>query len=172
MRFFPIHTARPPALTGALLLFTLLICSAPALADGVPMMLPDSPAPLVIDTAGGEKTFSIEVADDPVERERGLMFRRSMGDDHGMLFVFPGEGEIAFWMKNTPMPLDMVFIDGDGEIQAIKRGEPFSTANVSPAAPVQFVLELKAGTAGKAGIEAGDKVHHPAIDGPDPKPAN
>src|SRR5690606_25358195 len=96
-----------PALTGAFLFFALLVCAVrPAFADGMPMMLPDSPAPLVIDTAGGEKTFSIEIADNATERERGLMFRRSMGDDHGMLFVFPSEGEIAFWMKNTPMALD------------------------------------------------------------------
>lgn len=140
-----------------------------ALADGMPMMLPDSPAPLVIETAAGKQKFTVEIADDSSERERGLMFRRSMGDGHGMLFVFPGEGEIAFWMKNTPMPLDMVFIDADGRIKAIKHGEPFSEANVSPGAPVQFVLELKAGTAQKAGVAVGDLVRHPALEGAGPK---
>lgn len=161
---FAIDTARRPILVGAFL-FLLLIVGAvrPALADGVPMMLPDNPAPLVIHTAKGEKAFSIEIADNPTERERGLMFRRSMGNDHGMLFIFPGEGEIAFWMKNTPMALDMVFIGADGTIRAIKRGEPFSEVNVSPGVPVQYVLELKAGTAERDGIEIGDKVRHPEI---------
>lgn len=157
-------SARLPALAAAFLFIVLAGCAGrPALANGVPMMLPDSPSSLVIATTKGEKTFSVEIADDPKERERGLMFRRSMGDDHGMLFVFPGEGEISFWMKNTPMALDMIFIASDGTVRAVKRGEPFSQDNVSPGVPVQYVLELKAGTAQRAGIEVGDKVRHPEI---------
>ncbi len=91
------------------------------------------------------------------------MFRENMADDHGMLFVFDGERDVSFWMKNTPMPLDLVFVGQDGKIRAIKRGEPQSEAIISPGKPVRFVLELKAGTTAKDGIEDGDLLRHPAI---------
>jgi len=132
-------------------------------ADGRPMILPVDPAPLVAVTKGGDRSFSIEVADTEAEREAGLMFRTDMADDHGMLFVFDASREVNFWMKNTPMPLDLVFVGQDGRIRAIKRGEPQSEAIISPGAPVRFVLELKAGTAAKDGIADGDLLRHPKI---------
>src|SRR5690349_15951338 len=115
------------------------------------MRLPVDPAPLVVETAGGERSFTIEVADDTSERSAGLMFRENMDDDHGMLFVFPETKEAGFWMKNTPMPLDLIFIGEDGRVRGILPGEPFSEAVISPGKPVRFVLELKRGTADKAG---------------------
>ena len=132
--------------------------------QGEPMILPVDPAPLTIETAGGERRFSIEIADDDRERSAGLMFRTEMRDDHGMLFVFEQTRRLAFWMKNTPMPLDLVFIGADGRIVAILKGEPFSIAPIAPEAPARFVLELKAGTAEKTGIADGDRVRHPRID--------
>jgi len=132
--------------------------------QGAPMILPVDPAPLTIETAGGERRFSIEIADDDRERSAGLMFRTEMRDDHGMLFVFEQTRRLAFWMKNTPMPLDLVFIGADGRIVAILKGEPFSIAPIAPEAPARFVLELKAGTAEKTGIADGDRVRHPRID--------
>lgn len=135
------------------------------------MRLPVDPVPLVAETASGEHAFTIEIADDDSERSAGLMFRETMDDDHGMLFVFPESRPLGFWMKNTPMPLDLVFIGQDGRVRAILPGEPFSEASISPAEPAQFVLELKRGQAGKAGIEAGDFLRHPAINEA-PGPAN
>jgi uncharacterized membrane protein (UPF0127 family) len=132
-------------------------------ADNRAMILPVDPTPLVAVTKGGEKSFSIEVADTSAEREAGLMFREAMADDHGMLFVFEQSREVDFWMKNTPMPLDLIFVGQDGKIRAIKQGEPQSEAIVSPGEPVRFVLELKAGTAAGEGIEAGDLLRHPTI---------
>src|SRR5690606_16103581 len=102
---------------------------------------------------------------DNSERAKGLMFRETMADDHGMLFIFDETRPVSFWMKNTPMPLDLVFIGEDGRIRAIRPGEPFSEAAISPGAPVRFVLELKRGTAAKAGMRQGDVLRHPAIDG-------
>ena len=128
------------------------------------MMLPVDSAPLVFETDAGEQEFSIEIADDERVRSAGLMFRTSMSDRHGMLFVFQDTRDASFWMKNTPMPLDLVFIGEDGVVKAVLQGEPFSTAPISPNAPVRFVLELKAGTAQKAGIADGDRVRHPRID--------
>lgn len=126
--------------------------------------LPVDPAPLVAITASGVKSFGIEVADDPAERSTGLMYREKMPEDRGMLFVFERTQSVSFWMKNTPLPLDLVFIGEDGTVRAIKKGEPFSEATISPGVPVRFVLELKAGTAARAGIVAGTELRHPAID--------
>jgi uncharacterized membrane protein (UPF0127 family) len=127
------------------------------------MELPVHPEPLIAETDKGERSFTIEIADDPGERSRGLMFRQEMDDDHGMLFVFEQNQPVGFWMKNTPLPLDLVFIGEDGKVRAIERGEPFSEAPIAPDEPVQFVLELNAGTAAEAGIENGDLIRHPAI---------
>jgi uncharacterized membrane protein (UPF0127 family) len=135
----------------------------PGLADGQAMMLPVDPTPLVAVTGSGEHSFSIEIADTSAEREAGLMFRKEMADNHGMLFVFDKPGEVAFWMKNTPMPLDIVFIGPDGRINAIRRGEPESEAVIAPGRMVSFVLELKAGIAAKDGLKDGDRLRHPAI---------
>lgn len=139
--------------------------SAPqTFAGSRPMILAVDPTPLVAVTKQGERSFTIEIADDSAERSAGLMFREDMADDHGMLFVFEQTHPVGFWMKNTPMPLDLVFIGEDGKIRAIKQGEPQSEAVISPGEPVRFVLELKAGTAAKDGIADGDLVRHPAIE--------
>jgi uncharacterized membrane protein (UPF0127 family) len=132
-------------------------------ADSRAMVLPVDSTPLVVVTDSGERSFSIEVADEPAERAAGLMYRETMADDHGMLFVFGQTQEITFWMKNTPMPLDLIFIGQDGRIKAIKQGEPQSVATISPGEPVRFVLELKAGTAARGGIADGDLLKHPVI---------
>lgn len=132
--------------------------------EGQPMVLPVDPAPLRVETSAGEVGFSIEVADDDRERSAGLMFRTEMKDDHGMLFVFERTRRLSFWMKNTPMPLDLLFIDARGTIVSVLKGEPFSVAPIAPEAPSRFVLELKAGTAEKTGIAGGDRVRHPRID--------
>ncbi|MER8462575.1 DUF192 domain-containing protein [Mesorhizobium sp. M1409] len=147
----------------------------PTSADSRAMILPVDPAPLVVVTKGGDRSFSIEVADTDREREAGLMYRQDMADDHGMLFVFEMPQQVNFWMHNTPMPLDLIFVGQDGKIRAIKHGEPQSDAVVSPGVPVRFVLELKAGTAARNGIEYGDLLRHPAVgtvSGPGMPPAD
>jgi uncharacterized membrane protein (UPF0127 family) len=136
----------------------------PTAADSRAMRLPVDPAPLIVETATGERSFRIEVADDQSERSAGLMFRETMNDDHGMLFVFEQTQPVGFWMKNTPMPLDLLFVGQDGKVRDILPGEPFSEAPISPGEPVRFVLEFKRGTAEKAGIRKGDTLRHPAID--------
>ncbi|MFB9980150.1 DUF192 domain-containing protein [Mesorhizobium kowhaii] len=135
----------------------------PTAADSRAMILPVDPAPLVVVTKGGDRSFSIEVANTAAEREAGLMYRQDMADDHGMLFVFEIQQQVSFWMQNTPMPLDLIFVGQDGKIRAIKHGEPQSEAIISPGVPVRFVLELKAGTAARNGIEYGDLLRHPAV---------
>lgn len=141
----------------------LALRSPSAAEDSRAQFLPVDAEPLVVQTATGDRNFTIEIADDPSERERGLMFRTDMADDHGMLFIFEDQREVGFWMENTPMPLDIIFIAQDGSIKAIKKGEPFSRAVISPGEPVRFVLELKDGIAEANGIAVGDKVRHRAI---------
>jgi uncharacterized protein len=155
------YAARMAGLAAALLV--CLALEQPAVAQGEAMLLPVHPERLVAETAEGERPFTIEIADDPGERSRGLMFRQEMDKNHGMLFVFEESQPVGFWMKNTPLPLDLLFIGEDGKVRAIENGEPFSEAPIAPGEPVQFVLELNAGTAAAAGIEEGDLIRHPAI---------
>jgi uncharacterized protein len=157
----PRYPARMAGFVAALLVTFSL--QQPAVAQSEAMLLPVHPERLVAETDEGERPFTIEIADDPGERSRGLMFRQEMDKSHGMLFVFDESQPVGFWMKNTPLPLDLVFIGQDGKVRAIEKGEPFSEAPIAPGEPVQFVLELNAGTAAAAGIEEGDLIRHPAI---------
>jgi uncharacterized protein len=118
--------------------------------------------PLTIVTKSGPKRFDVEVMRDDAGRSRGLMFRRTMAPDHGMLFDFERDEPVTMWMKNTYLPLDMVFIRSDGTISRIAADtEPLSTAIIPSGSPVQAVLELNAGTAAKLGIQPGDRIEHP-----------
>jgi uncharacterized membrane protein (UPF0127 family) len=117
--------------------------------------------PLTIDTAGGARRFTVELATTPAQMELGLMYRQSLPADAGMLFVYPSEQTVAFWMKNTLIPLDMLFIGADGHIRRIAaRTIPLSTTPISSVDPVRAVLEINGGTAERLGIKPGDVVHH------------
>lgn len=144
-------------------LFAFMAMLVPSSADDQAMMLPVDSTPLVAETATGERSFSIEIADDPGKRSAGLMFRETMDDDHGMLFVFEQTQPVGFWMKNTPLPLDLIFIGQDGRVKEIHRGEPFSEAPIASQEPIRFVLELNYGTAQRTGVKEGDLIRHPII---------
>lgn len=156
-----------PAVAALAALALVVSVQRTLLANDRPMVLPTDPSPLVVQTDSGRRSFTIEVARTADERKRGLMYRTSMPDDHGMLFVFDRTQQLEFWMKNTPMPLDLIFIGPDGKVKAVRRGKPFSTDIISPDAPCRFVLEVKAGIAQKTGIADGDPVRHPIIDAVD-----
>jgi uncharacterized membrane protein (UPF0127 family) len=133
-----------------------------AVAVRAPARADEALEQLVIVTAGGPKTFSVEVMRNDEDRARGLMFRRYLPPDRGMLFDFAGEQQVAMWMKNTLIPLDMVFIRKNGTIARVaENAEPESTRTISSGEPVLGVLELNGGTAAKLGIKAGDHVQHP-----------
>lgn len=120
------------------------------------------PGHLVIETASGARSFSVEIADTPRARELGLMFRTTLSPDAGMLFDFHDSEPVAFWMKNTLIPLDMLFIRADGRIANIRAmATPGDLTPIPSAGPVQAVLELAGGTAARLGIKAGDRVRHP-----------
>jgi uncharacterized protein len=117
---------------------------------------------LVVVTGAREIKFDVELALNDAERARGLMFREKLGPYDGMLFDFYQEAPVSFWMKNTLIPLDMVFIAGDGTIRHIHANAvPHSTDTVPSEFPVRAVLEINGGSAKLLGIKPGDKVKHP-----------
>jgi len=117
---------------------------------------------LTIQAASGTHSFSVEVADTPERRALGLMHRRSMPANAGMLFDFKSDQPVSMWMRNTIIPLDMLFIARDGRIvNIVERTVPFSETGIPSQGPVRAVLELNAGTASRLGIKPGDRVKHP-----------
>ena len=116
-------------------------------------------ATLDIVSKSGVHAFSVELAKNDAERSRGLMFRKELPEGHGMLFDFVQDQPVSFWMHNTYISLDMIFIAGDGRIVRIAENtEPLSDRLVPSGAPVRAVLEVIAGTARKFGIAPGDRV--------------
>jgi len=116
----------------------------------------------IVTKAGQRQSFQVEVARNDADRAQGLMFRRSMAPDRGMLFDFGRVEPVSMWMQNTYLSLDMLFIRRDGTIARIAANtEPLSTRTISSGEPVLAVLELNAGTAAKLGIKPGDRVEHP-----------
>ncbi|MDE2350862.1 MAG: DUF192 domain-containing protein [Alphaproteobacteria bacterium] len=151
-----------------LVLGVLLGCSSFA-AQGQPQApLPRSA--LVIDTSHGPVRFTVELAADTRAQELGLMYRRHMAADAGMLFDFHRPQPVTFWMKNTILPLDMIFIRDDGTISTVRADAvPYSEALIPSAEPVRAVLEINGGQAAALGIAPGERVHH-AIFGDAPAP--
>ncbi len=123
-------------------------------------------AELTIVTASGPHRFTVELAETPAQMEQGLMFRREMAPDAGMLFDFKTPTLATMWMKNTLIPLDMLFVDTQGRVVNIKeRAVPESLATIAAAAPVLAVIELNGGTASRLGIRPGDKIVYPIFAG-------
>ncbi len=115
--------------------------------------------PLTIRTAHGTRAFRVEVARSEAEQARGLMFRETLAPDAGMIFPFAPPRPASFWMKNTIIPLDMIFIRADGTIARVAANAvPYSLAPVDSGEPVAAVLEIAGGRAAALGIAAGDRV--------------
>jgi uncharacterized membrane protein (UPF0127 family) len=140
----------------AALCFVLIVVSAggPARSDGLEA--------LEIITSTGRHAFQVEIAKDDATRERGLMDRRYMAANRGMLFEFAQDAPVSFWMKNTYIPLDMIFIAPSGVVTRIAaNAEPLSERVIPSGDPCAAVLELNGGTAAAIGLKVGDKVRHP-----------
>jgi uncharacterized membrane protein (UPF0127 family) len=113
---------------------------------------------------GRNVSFVVEIADTPSKREMGLQYRRDLAADRGMIFLFPVESQQSFWMKNTPLPLDMIFINRERKIVGIvEQTVPFSLDARSVGAPSQYVLEINGGLAKRHAIKAGDAVRFDGI---------
>jgi len=116
----------------------------------------------IVDGSGVSHGFTVEVATSHQQLAQGLMYRRNLAADAGMLFDFGTVQPVTMWMKNTLIPLDMVFIAADGAVLGVaERTVPQSLAVIASPGPVRAVLELNGGTADRLGIHAGDRVRHP-----------
>ena len=144
----------------------MLLWSSPGLAawadppeTGIPQALPL--APLTVETRNGDVLLRVQVADTDATRQTGLMFRRSMPETEGMPFVFQQMRPVTFWMKNTVLPLDIIFVGGDGKVMNIARNTtPFSLDPIPSDGPARVVVELNAGASARLGIEPGDRVRY------------
>jgi hypothetical protein len=141
-------------LSPALVLLAVLLVSPATAAP--PRLATET---IVIDTAKGPRSFKVEVAADDVSRERGLMHRTHLAPGAGMLFDFQKNVMTAFWMKDTPLPLDILFVRADGTISTIAANAvPLSTAEIISAEPIRAALEINGGMSRKLGIAPGDHV--------------
>lgn len=124
--------------------------------------------PLTVVTQQGTFTFRTEVVDTPETRAKGLMFREDMAPDQGMLFDFDNERPVSFWMRNTFIALDMVFVAADGTVRSIHANAvPQDPTSIPSGAPVRFVFEIPGGRAAEIGLAPGDRLQHARI-----QPAN
>ncbi|HWA17493.1 MAG TPA: DUF192 domain-containing protein [Devosia sp.] len=122
---------------------------------------------LVLHTAKGDFSFAVEIADTDETRARGLMFRQSLAPDAGMLFDYHREQVANFWMQNTFIPLDMVFVGADGLVKTVHvNARPMDTTTISSEVPVRFVLEIPGGRAVEIGLAPGDRMEHARVGAP------
>jgi uncharacterized membrane protein (UPF0127 family) len=136
------------------ILLAFLLVTDPVRPAGLPT--------LEIASKSGVYVFAVEIADTEEKRAKGLMFRRELPEGRGMLFDFHREQEVSFWMENTYIPLDIIFIQGNGRILRIAENtEPLSTKIIPSGGPVRGVLEVAGGTTRKLGISTGDHVAFP-----------
>lgn len=160
-RHYPAAPARSaggvPRFFAGLVAFAWLVAVAAASPAGAQAL-----ETLEIATRSGVHVFAVELAVTDEQRARGLMYRKELPEGRGMLFDFKRDEEIAMWMENTYVSLDMLFIERDGRIRRIAENtEPLSRRTIPSGGPVRAVLEVVAGTAQKLGIRAGDRVAHP-----------
>jgi uncharacterized protein len=128
---------------------------------------------LVLHTAKGDFTFNVEIADDNAERAKGLMFRDHLAADAGMLFDYGQEQLASFWMQNTLIPLDMVFVGADGIVKNIHvNARPLDTTSIPSEFPVRFVLEIAGGRSQEIGLAVGDRMDHARVGQPAGSAAN
>ncbi len=138
----------------------VLLAVALLLQGGAVVLAQDRDSVTIV-TDDARHVFSIELANTPESRARGLMYRRSMPEDHGMLFDFGRVDMVSMWMRNTYIPLDMLFIRADGTIARIAHDtEPLSERQISSGEPVLGVLEINGGLSRRLGIGVGDRVEH------------
>jgi hypothetical protein len=160
-------SATPPPATSSPVLKPTAALSQPTLAATMPPPAPATPPPAP--TAAGvpltgtrtisltinEFSLQVELATTPEQRQRGLMFRETLPEDSGMLFVFPADAPRSFWMKNTSIPLSIAFLDAEGRILNILAMQPFDEGSYPSAGPARYALEVNQGWFAERGISAG-----------------
>jgi len=159
MTAFSFAAPRPPLALGRT--FGLLLA---ALIAVTPLAACSDEGKAVLHTAKGDFAFNVEVVDTDATRAKGLMYRQELAPDAGMLFDFLTERQTAFWMQNTFIPLDMVFISADGIVKTIHvNARPMDTTAIPSEVPVRFVLEIPGGRSEEIGLKVGDRFEHPRV---------
>ena len=155
---------RPAA--ALLLLIVLAVCAPARMALAEGGLVSFKQDRLAIETAKGDRhEFDAELAITPQQQQQGLMYRRDMAADASMLFIYRPERVVSMWMRNTMIPLDMLFIAADGRVvKIVERAVPLSLKTISSDRPVRAVLELNGGTVARLGIQTGDRVLHGSFD--------
>lgn len=119
-----------------------------------------------VDISVGAVPFQVELAQTAAERQRGLMFRSHLAEDHGMLFIQPKAGPVAFWMKNTYIPLDLLYFDGEGQLLQIHADVPPCRSDPCPlyisGEAIKYILEINGGSAKRLDLKVGDRLHLPS----------
>ena len=119
---------------------------------------------LVLHSSTGDYSFNVDVVDTDESRAKGLMFVQDLADDAGMLFDFKQEREVSFWMRNTFIPLDMIFVGADGVVKTIHvNARPHDVTGIPSEVPVQFVLEIPGGRSEEIGLKPGDTMEHDRV---------
>lgn len=155
---------RTSFLTASIL--TASILTAAALAAGPALAAECAPDQVDLRDADTQLRFQVEVMDTAESREQGLMFRESLPKFSSMLFVYETPQPVAFWMKNTLIPLDMLFFNAEGRLERIKsNAQPHDETPVFGGNAIQYVLEINGGLAAELGIEPGAEIRHPALTG-------
>ena len=140
------------------LTFVVLLLAPFACNRGSPAVsnLPMTPMPI------GSKTYTLEIAAREADRNKGLMYRDFMPEDRGMIFIFADEDDRSFWMKNTRIPLDILFLDASGKVVSVHQMKPYVEFPGTPSGgPAKYAIELNAGQAAAAGVKAGDVLRLP-----------
>jgi uncharacterized membrane protein (UPF0127 family) len=158
----------------ALMALPLAACSPGATsqetAAGSAVAAPDAVSDdfhAVLHTATGDYPFTIEIADTPQEQQKGLMYRQDLAPDAGMLFDYGKEQRVSFWMQNTYIPLDMVFIAADGTVKHVHaNAKPLDPTSIPSRFAVRFVLEIPGGRAAEIGLKEGDRLEHVRVVAP------
>ncbi|MGV8833313.1 MAG: DUF192 domain-containing protein [Devosia sp.] len=155
-----IASGHAPALRRAGVLLAVLLVAAPLAACS-------DEGKLVLHTATGDHNINVEVVDNPETRAKGLMFRQELADNAGMLFDFKQERQVSFWMQNTLIPLDMIFVGADGVVKTIHvNARPQDPTSIPSEVPVQFVLEIPGGQSVALGLKPGDIMEHERVGAP------
>ena len=147
---------KPFPLVSLALVLALAGCEEQQQGTTQPSALPTVPMKI------GSRNFELEVARTSQEQERGLMKRDSMPQNHGMIFVFPDERVLEFWMKDTRFALDILFVDGNGKVVSMFQMKPYDLTTTSSEKPAQYAIELNAGVAKSTGVKVGDVLDIPA----------
>jgi Uncharacterized conserved protein len=136
-------------------------------AVALPLAACSDEGKLVLHSSTGDYSFDVEVVDTPESRAKGLMFVQELADDAGMLFDFKEERPVSFWMRNTFIPLDMIFIGADGVVKNIHvNARPHDVTGIPSEGPVQFVLEIPGGRSVEIGLKPGDTMEHDRVGAP------